>query len=524
MAAREGQGLQITVIVFAMLTIGLAIMTYVFYAQAQSAGKEKESAVKQRGEETAKNNKLEYQVTAMKYMLGMPNVTKQEVELAAGKAGKDADVEAMLAKFDADVAAIGDQAAPDEAKNYGTLAKILLASLQKAKASVADANEQTRKAQAEKAAAEAREQQRSKAAEDALAKAKADLDEQTKKFNEDRTRMEGESSKFVSLNTDREKKAKVDIDTLVKDKEKLINQITQQQATIQRLQERLKEYQKEEVSLFENPDGRITWVNQKQKLVWINLGRADGLLRSTTFRVYDHDENGVANAEPKGSIEVVQISGDHLAEARIIQDKTANPILPNDLVHTPAWSPGQRVHFALAGAMDIDGDGRATTEEYNRLRGIIELNGGKIDAELRPDGTRMGTMTISTRYFVMGQIDAENAPPKMLTELTNMQNERQRYGIDIIPVEKLLSLMGWRAEERTVPLAGNTSGDFRKRAPAGKAAPPPGGTPPTSSTTTTPAEGAAPAEEKPAAPADPFAAPAAPAAPAAAPDPFAPPK
>ena len=40
MAQRDGQGLQIAVIIFAMLTIVLAITTYIFYAQSQSAYQE----------------------------------------------------------------------------------------------------------------------------------------------------------------------------------------------------------------------------------------------------------------------------------------------------------------------------------------------------------------------------------------------------------------------------------------------------------------------------------------------------
>ena len=58
MAAREGQGLQIAVIIFAMLTIILAITTYIFYASAATAKKERESAVAQAGQKQMEINKL----------------------------------------------------------------------------------------------------------------------------------------------------------------------------------------------------------------------------------------------------------------------------------------------------------------------------------------------------------------------------------------------------------------------------------------------------------------------------------
>ena len=112
---------------------------------------------------------------------------------------------------------------------------------------------------------------------------------------------------------------------------------------------RLDELQKGQVDLFENPDGKITQVSQSQRLVWLNVGRADGLMRQTTFSVYDHKENGVASAKAKARIEVVEVSDEHMAEARILEDSAANPIMKGDIIHTPTWSPGQRIHFAMAG-------------------------------------------------------------------------------------------------------------------------------------------------------------------------------
>ena len=35
------------------------------------------------------------------------------------------------------------------------------------------------------------------------------------------------------------------------------------------------------------PDGRVTLINQAQRLVWVNIGQKDGLQRQTTFSVFD---------------------------------------------------------------------------------------------------------------------------------------------------------------------------------------------------------------------------------------------
>ena len=90
-------------------------------------------------------------------------------------------------------------------------------------------------------------------------------------------------------------------------------------------------------------------------MVWIDRGRADGLLRQTTFSVYDHNESGISSTKPKGRIEVLTV-GENQSEARILQDSPANPIIGGDIIDTPAWSPGQRIHFALAMKMDINKD------------------------------------------------------------------------------------------------------------------------------------------------------------------------
>ena len=70
---------------------------------------------------------------------------------------------------------------------------------------------------------------------------------------------------------------------------------------------------------FEVPDGRVSWVNQ-DGTVWINLGAADALRRQITFSVFDADAQDPAKTEPKGSLEVTRILGDHMAEARVTND------------------------------------------------------------------------------------------------------------------------------------------------------------------------------------------------------------
>jgi hypothetical protein len=527
MASREGQGLQIAVILFAMLTIILAITTYIFYAQSQTAYKEKDDSVAKQRDLQNQNNKLLYRVLALKYTLGLGGVTIDQIEAAKGTAGgaEDPEVTEVMNAFNADMAAFGDQAAEVGARNYRTLPPYLIAAIQKKSVSVVDANEQTTTITTAKDNSEKTEKARADQAVAARDAAGEDLKKEQTSYADEKDRINKEKDALAAQLADKDKKTKGDIDRVSKERDGAIAQLTQVTQTVTAMKSRLDEVKDTQVDLFENPDGKITWVNQRQRLVWINLGRGDGMLRQTTFSVYDHDVNGISNAKPKGRIEVVRLSDEHIAECRILEDSAANPILPNDIIHTPSWSPGQRIHFAMAGFMDIDKDG---INDYDLVRNIITLNGGVIDAELKEDGTRVGAITVNTRYLVLGDRPTERTTnDKVLKEFTNIQGEVQRFGTDIIPVQKLLSQMGWKAEERTVELAGAKGGtEFRTRKPGQKPAAPAVGAPPAGAPGTPAAPVvdpfAAPMPAAPA-PADPFAAPVAAPAPAPAPvDPFAP--
>jgi hypothetical protein len=534
MAAREGQGLQIAVIIFALLSIVLAVGCYAFYASGQTALKERDAAKAEALQRNTENQRLQYEVSACKYVLGMlPDETA--VGTAEGQVAEPpAEIKDMLAQFKADMEMI-EPYKDDKAKNYRTMGAILLNAINRKQSSVSDANLQVAKAQSDLKAAEAREMARAKEAVDGRVAAENALNSEKTSYA---TSIESIKTEIAQVKTGVDtniKESEAKVATLEKQVANLNNQVTKDSQTIADLKEKRKALLAEGDTLFEAPDGRIAWINQKQRLVWIDVGRADGLVRQTTFSVFDHDINGVTNAVPKARIEVVRLSDDHMAECRILEDSASNPILKGDAIHTPTWSPGQRVHFALAGKMDIDGD---KVEDYDTVRNIITLNGGVIDAELRPNGTRVGNLTVNTRYLVLGDPPDETTVAAERDEYTKMREEVSRYGTDIINLEKLLTQMGWKVEERTVELAGGkgASSQFRNRKPGQKAAPaaPAAGEAPAAEPAPSPAAAPAGADpfaaptdkpaDKPAAEAaDPFAAPAPKPADATA-DPFAPPK
>jgi hypothetical protein len=512
-AKREGQGLQIAVITFAMLTIILAITTYVFYAQSVTAQKDLDAKTKAVSEQQNINNKLMFREKALKYVLGAGTATKEEMDLAKSTAGgEDEEVKTLLDNYNQDVALV-ESLLPEGPRNYRTINQALLTALMKSNASTADALAQARDATRQREASEKAEKARADEAKAGMDKAAADHAAEHALYVSSKAESDDEKNKLAEKANQAAAAAKSQIDKLGGEREKGFTTIKQQQDKIQSLLENVKDLEKDKVDLFAHPDGHIVLVNQSQRLTWIDVGRADGLLRQTTFSVYDHDANGVTNAKQKGRIEVTTL-GDHQSEARILEDSPANPILNGDIIATPAWSPGQRIHFALALKMDVNKDG---VDDYQMVKNVIEMNGGVIDAELRPDGSRHGKITVNTRYFVQGDKMDEKTPQEVIKQFGTFDTERANNGVEKLPVQKLLTLMGWKADQKTVELGGNRGAgvSFQKRAP-GKTQPAaggPAGSPAEAPATSAPAAGGvdpfgAPAGGAAAPAADPFSAPA----------------
>jgi hypothetical protein len=212
-----------------------------------------------------------------------------------------------------------------------------------------------------------------------------------------------------------------------------------------------------------SPNGEITWVNQRDGTVWINIGRADALMRQVNFSVYPAESN--ETTESKAGIEVTRIVGDHLAEARILDDKISDPIIPGDKIFTPLWSPGEKRHYALAGVMDINGDGRS---DLDTVINIIRTNGGVVDCYIPESGKDKnhvkGAITVNTNCLIKGEPPDEKGDPAQLAAFTKIRNQADQYRLQTMKLGEFLQRIGWKNMSPVVRYGhGATANDFRAK-------------------------------------------------------------
>jgi hypothetical protein len=420
--ARENQGLQIALIVFVMLTIVLGVTTYLFYRNWEDAnnrvaakGTELDRAVKQAGVSDAEANGL-------KRLMGVAQTEK---------------LDTITTTFGEDMKRFGGSY-PEQVRFYRPLMEKMQQTINEKNTTLAQAEAKIHTLEDTFKVRESIKQPQldnfAKAAQDAA----GDLTKEREKFKSDRDRsLQQEASLSSALATVRKdsEAAVAKIEAKVRDGF-TVNQ------KLKDINSRLATKQAEVLAeKFTVPDGEVRWVNQHTGTVWINLGRADALHRQVTFSVYPADLTDMTAGGKKGSIEVTQILGDHLAEARISDDKMTDPIMPGDKIHTPVWTPGEKRHFAVAGLIDIDGDGMSDISTFVDL---ITSNGGVVDCYIDDKGKQHGQINIGTRYLVLGDAPNEKGQAGMRDAFSKITGDAKRYGLQNVAFGDLLQQMGWK--------------------------------------------------------------------------------
>jgi hypothetical protein len=174
--------------------------------------------------------------------------------------------------------------------------------------------------------------------------------------------------------------------------------------------------------LWDMPLGKITRVDLQGRLVYINLGSANGMKPEVTFNVFG-GRNGRADRGLKGTIEVIRVLDANSSLARItsiydadgreivLGDATRgqpsreaeNALKEGDFLFNTFW--GSRV--AIAGNIQFAGQASDNPAEQMRIlqsfAHFLDRQGIIVDAYLDlNDGQIKGAITNRTRYLIRG--------------------------------------------------------------------------------------------------------------------------
>lgn len=456
MAAREHQGYQIALVIFVMLTVLLSITTFMFFKKYREEQDKNAEVTQNYNTATSEKNARESELANVKPLLGYGPA--EPLETIARDVEADRQVlGAYLTNLGAAQPAapadeFGFEAAPtteiSNPLNYREIVKMLKAELDKRSA---DLVKLTADKQAlEKQVADNRVEDKGKldAAQAGQKTAQDELAKELDTYNKARGDHQQQIATLVASLTKKDEDARA-----------LDAKLNQQLAELKQKDakrntdyiEMRDELAKTRPRQFETTDGKITAVLPRERLVYINLGQADGLRPQVTFSVYGQDSAKLVETESKAEIEVTQISGPHSAIARVLSDSRSDPILPGDAIFSPAFHPGSRVHFAIVGVTDIDGDGDS---DRQRIRDLIATNNGIIDIEIDDEGKTLGQIqppevTASTQYLIRGNPPSDE---KVLGEYSRILKEADDAGTVTLTVQQFLNMVGYKTDERTVGL------------------------------------------------------------------------
>lgn len=472
MASRENQGFQVALIVFVMLTVLLSVTTFVLFRNYNFEKTRADANDRTRTEaEQAKASMKDERDQYLTY-LGISTTEKKDAIDDIWKKDMAAAVPLLPTNL------------PEDQRSYKKVLDGLQAVVRSkmaenqdmgAKLRDAKANYDAKTAEYEKAKQDLTKEKDEKIA--AYEAARKQIADELDQLNASKTKM----AEDIAAKEKAWAGSKQQYDEQVAEMNKRLGKMQTQ------IQLKTADYNKleGEYNVNSQPNGKIVWVNSVDNLVYINLGSDDLLRKRITFSVYDPsttdvtsgkskdagapDKNAalVSSAKKKGTIEVINITGPHMAECRIIEGTNATPIVHDDVIFTPLWRPGQQEHFALAGLLDVDGNG---VNDRAKIHDIIHQHGGVIDAETDDQGTMKGAVTYSTRYLIKGANDKAGTKDSGYNQLTS---DAAALGVETVDLAKFLDMMGYtpkKAEDKTVlnaksPTPGQPNTNFRPRTP-----------------------------------------------------------
>ena len=461
MVARDDtviRGSLITCLIFLVLSLAL---NFFLWSSGNTARLDAETADNKLRTAQAEARKMTTQIDRLKSMMGFGSFTEAELNAMKENAGDDPVMAEVEQQFATHMGFFG-QDVDASTRSYKTLPEYLTNAIRDRNSQYAVQVQSVEKIRTESDARIAAAQQQQEIAEKTRDETSKQMESQALEFDQRREEMIAEKERTQdSLNkmnqqfTALERKATAEKQAAENDKRQKLSVIETQKSELNRLR----------ATNFEHTQGKIRNVFSRGKLVSINLGSADKLIPGVTFGVIDGGETRLQDATVKATIQVTQVQGPYLSIARVIATPVIdNPIIPDDQIYSPFWSPGRIVRIALAGDIDIDGDGRP---DNDALKGQIKAAGAEVAAEVSMTGAVSGTLDASIRFLVIGDdpevsksADTDDeAAVQAIEAIGKIKARAAELGLTIIPATKLQSYLRTINDTLTTPLGSAARGE-----------------------------------------------------------------
>lgn len=460
------QGLIITLVFFVLATIGLGVATYYGFGQASTS--EKAAAEAKKSEDTFKAERDWYKFQSdMLYSYvgktqGMADAEtlgtrKGQFDSGSMKSGSGKDKDFAKKSLDDLSAKLGWNGNQPKETLEARITRLTNDNKDLA----------NRNAELEKNLAAKNKELQDKDAELKLARQEYDdnLKKQAKTFADDVQKMKDDLAQFRTEVDKLSDILKGEKEKAEKDKEAQTKVVRAREDEIKHLNARVHD-QEDRIAGFEaksqqapasmRTDWKIIRMDTRGLNPYINLGSADHVQPQLTFTIHGVGLDGRPNPRPKGTLEVRNIVGPHLSQTRItsVKDRNRDPITQGDVIYNGSWNPHLKKHVAIAGLIDLTGDGRDSLYEFMRN---LERQNIVVDSYLDPkDGSIKGKITFQTDYLILGTVPDVSASGKIgevekqiAMSQKQMGDEAKKYGVQVKGLMAYLELIGYRLPHST---------------------------------------------------------------------------
>jgi hypothetical protein len=404
---------------------------------------------------------LTTQASRMKAMLGVGSFTQAEIDEMKESGSSDPEMEQIEKDYTIAMTYFPPEKEASE-RSYPKLPEYLVNTIRLRNDQVTSSRAEEKKIKVKATTDVAIAQKQQKLAETARDTANKTVVKLSDQFDEDRDRMIKEKEDTKDKLVKKVKEYNSFRQQAVTETNKLTQKASQLQGTIETQKFQLNELRSDQ---FETTQGEVRYVARGGNITTINLGSADALRPGITFGIIDADETRLKDAKVKATIQVTQIQGPHLAQARVVAfPEIRNPIIPGDKIFSPFWAPGRVIKIALAGNIDIDGDGRPDNEA---LKGQIRAAGAVVAAEVTPAGGVSGKLDATIRFMVVGDdpelsnraTEEDDDSIATIAAMGKIRAKASELGLTIIPAWKLQSYLRTLNDTLTTPLGSATRGE-----------------------------------------------------------------